>query len=141
MQTDATSHNIVACCWPTMLRPLVWSKKFDRFQTIHHKCKYMPTLLWFQAVPCKRIQHIGPNNVACCWPTSLRPFAWAYRRVYSDCYFLLTTRDIYLYIYISGWIFEKVIDSYKPSVRIPPTPPPPSSQTFQSQALIKMATV
>ena len=21
MQTDATSHNIVACCWPTMLRP------------------------------------------------------------------------------------------------------------------------
>ena len=24
-QTDATSHNIVACCWPTMLRPFVWA--------------------------------------------------------------------------------------------------------------------
>ena len=24
----------------------------------------------------------------------------------------------------SGWIFEKVIDSYKPSVRVPPSPPP-----------------
>ena len=42
---------------------------------------------------------------------------------------------IYIYIYTSGWIFEKVIDSYKPSV------PPPPSQTFQSQALIKMAAV
>ena len=38
-------------------------------------------------------------------------------------------------LYISGWIFEKVIDSYKAGV--PSTP----SQTFQSQALIKMATV
>ena len=25
MQTDATSHNVVARCWPTMLRPFVWS--------------------------------------------------------------------------------------------------------------------
>ena len=30
-------------------------------------------------VPCKRAQHVGPNNVACCWPTMLRPFAWALR--------------------------------------------------------------
>ena len=29
-------------------------------------------------VPCKRMQHVGPNNVACCWPTMLRPFAWAF---------------------------------------------------------------
>ena len=33
-------------------------------------------------------------------------------------------------IKMSGWIFEKVIDSYKPGV--PSTP----SQTFQSQALV-----
>ena len=44
-----------------------------------------------------------------------------------------------VYASISGWIFEKVIDGYKPSV--PSTPPPSPSQTFQSQALIKMATV
>ena len=25
-------------------------------------------------VPCKRTQHVGPNNVACCWPTMLRLF-------------------------------------------------------------------
>ena len=45
---------------------------------------------------------------------------------------------IHTYTYISGWIFEKVIDSYKPGV--PSTPLPPS-QTFQSQALTKIATV
>ena len=45
--------------------------------------------------------------------------------------------SILLCIYISGWIFEKVIDSFKPSV--PSTPLP--SQTFQSEALIKTATV
>ena len=28
-------------------------------------------------VPCKRTQHVGPNNVACCWPTMLCLFAWA----------------------------------------------------------------
>ena len=28
-------------------------------------------------VPRKRTQHIGHNNVACCWPTILRPFALA----------------------------------------------------------------
>ena len=27
-------------------------------------------------VPFKRTQHVGSNNVACCWPTMLRPFAW-----------------------------------------------------------------
>ena len=27
MQTDATSHNIVGCCWPTMLRPFAWAFK------------------------------------------------------------------------------------------------------------------
>ena len=27
--------------------------------------------------PCKRTQYLGPNNVACSWPTMLCPFAWA----------------------------------------------------------------
>ena len=30
-------------------------------------------------VPCKRTQHVGPDNVASSWPTMLRPFAWAFR--------------------------------------------------------------
>ena len=44
---------------------------------------------------------------------------------------------MYSKVYISGWIFEKVIDSSKPGV--PSTDPLP--QTFQSQALIKIVTV
>ena len=65
--------------------------------------------------------------------------------LYSAFSILICSKALYpqrtgsMHIYISGWIFEKVIDSYKPSV--PSTPPPPPSQTFQSQALIKMATV
>ena len=45
-------------------------------------------------VPRKRLtQHAGANNTACCWPTMLRSFAWAFRfsiasrtvgRVYCD---------------------------------------------------------
>ena len=23
-------------------------------------------------VPCKRTQHVGPSNVACCWPTDVQ---------------------------------------------------------------------
>ena len=49
------------------------------------------------------------------------------------CLILIFQRTIWL-------DFRKVIDSYKPSVPSTP-PPPPLSQTFQSQALIKMATV
>ena len=37
----------------------------------------MPTSANIVVVPCKRTQHVGPNNVACCWPTMLCPFAWA----------------------------------------------------------------
>ena len=42
--------------------PKVWW-----FQIKRNKCQQMPTLLWFR---------VRPNNVACCWPTMLRPFAW-----------------------------------------------------------------
>ena len=29
----------------------------------------VPTSANIVVVPCKRTQHVGPNNVACCWPT------------------------------------------------------------------------
>ena len=33
-------------------------------------------------VPCKQMQHVGPNNVVCCWPTMLRPFvSWDLRNL------------------------------------------------------------
>ena len=31
-------------------------------------------------IPCKRTQRVRPNSVECCWPTMLRPFAWALRQ-------------------------------------------------------------
>ena len=40
----------------------------------------MPTNANIVVAPCKRTQHVGPNNVTCCWPTMLRPFAWAFKR-------------------------------------------------------------
>ena len=36
----------------------------------------VPTSSNIVMVPCKRTQHVEPNNVACCWPTMLRPFAF-----------------------------------------------------------------
>ena len=47
----------------------------------------MPTSANVVVVPCKGTQHVGPNNVACCWPTMLRPFAWALSGGSSRKYF------------------------------------------------------
>ena len=44
----------------------------------------MPTSANIVVVSCKRTQHVGPSNVACCWPTILRPFAWAFRTLKND---------------------------------------------------------
>ena len=43
---------------------------------------------------CKRSQHIGPNNVASCWPTMLRAFARAF--IIPQ---LLLTRTIFHYTF------------------------------------------
>ena len=40
----------------------------------------VPTSANIAVVPCKWKQHAGPNNVACCWPTMLLPFAWNFRK-------------------------------------------------------------
>ena len=44
----------------------------------------VPTSANIVVVPCKRTQHVRPNNVACCWPTMLRPFAWAFRSLTAN---------------------------------------------------------
>ena len=41
----------------------------------------VPTSANIVVIPCKRTQHVGPNNVACCWPIILRPFAWAFEQL------------------------------------------------------------
>ena len=58
MQTDATSHNIVACCWGFwILDHLHWSKSFTGFKVYATTCQH------------------GRNMLG---PTMLRPFAWRF---------------------------------------------------------------
>ena len=49
--------------------------KFDQFQTSSNKSQQHATT---HNMVCKRSQHVGPNNVASCWPTMLRAFARAF---------------------------------------------------------------
>ena len=68
MQTDATSHNIVACSWPTILRQFVWAYKcltgFKLYATSANNCQ-----------PCCG----SMQTDATCWAQQccVRPFAWA----------------------------------------------------------------
>ena len=43
----------------------------------------MPTSANIVVVPCKWPQHVGPNNVACCWPTMLRHLHWPLKYTFS----------------------------------------------------------
>ena len=45
-----------------------------KVRPVSNYTQQVPKLLWL----CKRTQHVGPNNVGCCWPTMLRPFARAF---------------------------------------------------------------
>ena len=58
VQTHATSHNIISCCWLTMLRPFVRARKFDGFQTIRNNCQHC----------CGSMQTAGGNMLGpqCC---------------------------------------------------------------------------
>ena len=78
MQTDAISNNIVTC-WLGFLANNVASVCMDlKVWPVSNYMQQMPTSDNIVVVSCKRTQHVGPNNVACCWPTMLRPFAWAF---------------------------------------------------------------
>ena len=39
----------------------------------------MPTSANIVVVPWERTQQVGPNNVTCCWSTTLRPFAESFK--------------------------------------------------------------
>ena len=47
---------------------------------------------------------------------------------------------IYIYIYISGWIFEKVIDSYKPDVPSTSLPNFPVSSSYKIRNCLNVRT-
>ena len=74
MQTDATSHNIVACCWGCVANNVASVCMGLKVQPVSNYTQQVPTSANIVVVPCKRTQHVGPNNVGCCWPTMLRLF-------------------------------------------------------------------
>ena len=67
---------------------------------------------------------------------SLENFYKLYSFIQCFIYFsnFINFTYIHTYIHTSGWIFEKVIDSYKPSV--PNTPPPLSIPKLSSPKLL-----
>ena len=73
MQSHAASHNNVACCWGFL------ANNVESVCMNLKRFKLYATSADIVVFPCKRTQHVGPNNVVCCWPTMLRPFAWVLR--------------------------------------------------------------
>ena len=88
-------RNVVGCtvkrtqhCWTNLRWPRnnrnvgtcwLWSlTSFKLHPTTSNKSQQHATT---HNMVCKRSQHVGPNNVASCWPTMLRAFARAFRPV------------------------------------------------------------
>ena len=78
-KTDATSHNVVACCWGFLANNVASVCMGLNVWPVSNYTQQVPTSANIVVVPCKRTRHVGPNSVACCWPTMLRPFALALR--------------------------------------------------------------
>ena len=76
MQQITTLLHVVGSFWPIMLRLFAGPKSLTGFEL--YATSTVPTRANIVVVPCKQMKHVGPNNVAYCWPTMLRPFAWAF---------------------------------------------------------------
>ena len=70
----AFAHHVVCCCVLLRLVGSCWMK-FETGQTSSNNFQQVATT---HNMVCKRSQHVGPNNVASCWPTMLRAFARAF---------------------------------------------------------------
>ena len=97
MQTDATSHNVVACCWGFLANNVASVCMGLKVWSVSNYTQQVPTLLWFHA---NGRNMFGPN-VACCWPTMLCPFVRAFKvvdghRVLADhnCFKVLTSKAL-----------------------------------------------
>ena len=71
----AFAHHVVCCCVLLRLDGSCWMK-FETGQTSSNNFQQVATT---HNMVCKRSQHVGPNNVASCWPTMLRAFARAFK--------------------------------------------------------------
>ena len=64
----------------------------------------VPTSANIVVVPCKKMQHVGPNNVACCRPTMLHPFAQAFEEFVWPARFHFYLGDKIAFIYINSYL-------------------------------------
>ena len=98
MQTNATAANLVGGCLKKCGSMQTGATMFRYVSPVtdQWRCWYLlrQNLTGFKlyatsantdVVPCKRMQHVRPNNIACCWPTMLRSFAWAFSSVLRHC--------------------------------------------------------
>ena len=54
---------------------------FKLYATSANKCQHCCGSMQMDAASHNIV---GPNNVGCCWPTMLGPFAWAFSRLWID---------------------------------------------------------
>ena len=78
MQTDTTSANNSQHCCVLLANNVASVCMGLKVWPVSNYTQQVPTSADIVEVPCKRTQHVGPNNVGCCWPRMLRPFAWAF---------------------------------------------------------------
>ena len=62
---------------------------FQLYATSANKCQHCCGSMQTDA---RSLKIVGPNNVGCCWPTMLDPFAWAFKHQY--CYMELSTHHL-----------------------------------------------
>ena len=90
MQTYATSANNSQQCCIRLHGPKSLTG-FKLYATSANKCQHCCGSMQTDAT---NHNIVGPNNVGCCWPTMLGPFAWAFSYPFIHSF-------VCLFIYIS----------------------------------------
>ena len=69
LRLSQNNRNVWTCCAKSLTGFKLYATSANKCQ---HCCGSMQTDATSHNI-------VGPSNVACCWPTVLRPFAWAFR--------------------------------------------------------------
>ena len=68
------AQHVASVCTPCCVLLRLVGHCWMKFDTSNKSQQHATT----HNMVCKRSQHVGPNNVASCWPTMLRAFARAF---------------------------------------------------------------
>ena len=110
-QTCQTVHELQVQAKHKLIYPKWYSRQRGKTNTQRGKLKKCPTRQ--NKSPCNE-----PNQML---DGGRKNYGQKEKQLFE---FITKIFDKDIYIYISGWIFEKVIDSYKPSVPSTPLPLP-----------------